>query len=69
MNNDYMDGVRRVINDNITRYCATPYDPISVVNVDRRVISFTIDDQLFFECLLMDIRGYTIRYSSTISFI
>ena len=63
-NNDYVYGVKQVINENIKRYCVTPYNLLSVASIPHEEISFVINDQLFFECLLCDIRGFTIYFSS-----
>ena len=60
----YILGFNNVIADNIKRYCATPYDPLYVLDVPRNRIQLTVDDQLFYECLLCDIRGFTIRFAS-----
>ena len=53
------------INETKSLYAATPYARDTIDDIDDDLITFTVSDQLFFETLLMNIRGFTISYSSS----
>ena len=57
----YVAEIKNVINEVKTRYVDNEQAPENIENND---IQFTINDQLFFETLLMEIRGKTIAYAS-----
>ena len=40
------------------------YEANNIKNIDNSDLQFTIDDQLFLETLLMEIRGKSISYAS-----
>jgi exonuclease III len=63
--NAYIDIVKNTIKKLKILYAASPYNPLMVDSIDCDQLQFTIDDQSFFEQLLLCIRGETIRYSST----
>ena len=46
------------------RYAAKGYEPIDSDNISQTDIKFSINDQLFMEVLLVEIRGKTISYAS-----
>ena len=46
------------------QYGALVYDTENIKDVDNESLCLTINDQLFFEVLLMEIRGKSISYSS-----
>ncbi len=45
-------------------YAASPYNRDNINDINSRDLELTIDDQLFFETLLLELRGITIAYSS-----
>ena len=47
------------------QYGATPYNRNAIQGIDSNHIQFQIDDQSFFEQLLLCIRGHTIAYRSS----
>ena len=59
----YIDEVKKVILDVKKQYACTT-DPDNVCNVPNEELKLTISDQLFFEMLLLEIRGKTISYAS-----
>ena len=60
---DYVDMVKATICEIVEQYAAIPYITNSLKNIHPKDIQFTINDQLFFEMLLMEIRSKTITYS------
>ena len=46
------------------QYAAKGYEPIDSDNISQTDIKFSINDQLFMEVLLVEIRGKTISYAS-----
>jgi hypothetical protein len=46
------------------QYAALDYNRSTLSEIDDLVIHFTINDQLFLETLLTEIRGKTISYAS-----
>ena len=46
------------------KYAASPYNPNAIHNIPDVYLFFSVDDQLFFEQLLLEIRGATILFSS-----
>ena len=59
----YIDEVKKVILDVKKQYACTT-DPDNICNVPNEELKLTISDQLFFEMLLLEIRGKTISYAS-----
>lgn len=60
----YITLVKEKIAEIRRQYAALPYDLDNLDHVDNDLVQFTINDQLFLEVLLMEIRGKTISYSS-----
>lgn len=60
---DYLALVRKCISNVKHLYAATPYSPENINNINAHDFELLIDDQLFFEMLLMEIRGETISYA------
>ena len=61
----YIELTKKVISEVIKQYAIPVYNPENINLVDKNDITFSINDQLFFETLLMEIRGSTIVYSSS----
>jgi hypothetical protein len=61
---EFVNMVKKDINDVKRQYAATPYDPQYVINCPNDKLQLTINDQLFFETLLCQLRGKIISYSS-----
>lgn len=61
---EYVSTVRNSIDKVKSIYAATPYNPVMVANIPSESLNIMIDDQLFFEMLLLEIRGETIAYAS-----
>ena len=64
MEKDYLSLIKKCIVDTKLQYCLPVYNRDSIDNVPNEELQFFIDDQLFLEVLLMEIRGRTISYSS-----
>ena len=60
----YVDSIKNVIFNVIKQYAVPVYNFDKINDVSDDSLTFTIDDQLFFEILLLEIRGATISYSS-----
>ena len=60
----FVDIIKRLINDVKIQYAVPVYMTDNIKDILNEDIVFTIDDQLFFETLLMEIRGKAISYSS-----
>ena len=63
-NVDYITTVKKVISEVKKQYSALVYNPESIDKIPQYDIVLQINDQLFLEVLLMEIRGKTISYSS-----
>ena len=61
---EYIDIVKRVINNVKEQYAALTYNRENLTDINNNDICFTINDQLFLETLLLEIRGKTISYAS-----
>lgn len=61
---NYIQIVKDKIKEVKERYAAIPYNLDVIEQIPIEDIMFQIDDQLFFEVLMMEIRGITISYSS-----
>lgn len=61
---EYIEAIRQIVS-NIKAYYSLPiYNKSNIENITDEEIQFIIDDQLFLETLLLEIRGKTISYSS-----
>ena len=60
----YLQVIKDKINDVKKQYAIPIYDLENVHKIPDSEIQFTINDQLFMETLLMEIRGKSISYSS-----
>ena len=61
---EYMQIIKKVIKDVKNQYAALVYDFDNLDTIPEEYIQFRINDQLFFETLLMEIRGKTISYAT-----
>ena len=61
---NYVRGTKSIISDLKQQYAAFPYNPLEIDNIDDDQIALTLDDQAFFEQLLLQIRGFTISFST-----
>ena len=62
---DYAEIVKETIKKKTReQYAALVYDRSTLSEIDDLVIHFTINDQLFVETLLTEIRGKSISYAS-----
>ncbi len=61
---EYIDLVNETIWNVVEQYAVTPYNFNNIKSMHPKDIQFTINDQLFFEMLLMEIRSKTISYSA-----
>ena len=60
----YVEVVKTTISELVKDYAALPYQPNNLKNIHPRDIQFTINDQLFFEMLLLQIRSKTISFAA-----
>ena len=65
-NSQYSNEVKQVILDVKKQYAATPYNRENVDDIDDELFQTVIDPQLFFEMLLLEIRGKTLSFASFI---
>ena len=56
--------LKKLLKKTKEQYAALLYDRSTLSEIDDLVIHFTINDQLFLETLLIEIRGKTISYAS-----
>ena len=61
---EYVKTIKQLIETIKQQYAILIYSPDELQNIPANEIQFNISDQLFFETLLMEIRGKTISYSS-----
>jgi hypothetical protein len=59
----YIEEIKRLINDIKKQYAVPVYNFDNFHELINKNIDFIINDQLFFETLLMEIRGKSIAYS------
>ena len=59
----HVNEIKNVI-DRVKEQYALPVENIAVKDIPHNNLTFTINNQLFFEVLLMEISGKTISYSS-----
>ena len=60
----YISEVNNVISQTLKQYALPIYNLENIENIPKDLIQFQINDQLFFDVLLTEIRGKTISYSS-----
>ena len=61
---DFLNIVKQCISDTKAQYCIPIYNYDNIDSIPDNEIQFTIDDQLFLETILMNIRSKTISYAS-----
>ena len=61
---DYLDMIKQTIETVKLQYCPPVYNFNTFSNIPNSDIQFLINDQLFLETLLMEIRGKSISYAS-----
>ena len=61
---EFLDMIQKTIVNVKSQYCLPVYDLNSIENIPNSEIQFSINDQLFLETLLIEIRGKTISYAS-----
>ena len=61
---DYVNEVKNIITNVKTQYAVPVYNLNNLSLIKNENLAFTINDQLFLDTLLMEIRGKTISYSS-----
>ena len=59
----YVDNIKETILRVKKQYAIPIYNYDEIQNISNELITFSINDQLFFETLLLEIRGKTITYS------
>lgn len=60
----YVDEIKKVISNTKKQYAVPIYNYEELDNIPNDYLEFVINDQLFFETLLLEIRGKTISYAS-----
>lgn len=60
----YINVIFNVIDETIAEYACSPYDKTNIKTMNGYEVCLLIDDQLFFETLICNIRGKSISYSS-----
>ena len=63
---EYLITVNNIIDREKLRYALPVYNPDNITNLQDSSIEFTIPDSDFLEVLLLQIRGETIRYASSL---
>ena len=61
---DYLNVINCKIDEVKLQYSLPVYNTENLQNIPDTEIQFTINDQLFFDTLLMEVRGQTISFSS-----
>ena len=61
---EYIKIIKKTIHDTLIQYAVPVYNMENIKEMDPEDIELTISDQLFFETLLMEIRGRSISYAS-----
>ena len=61
---DYVESIKQTILNDKKQYMLPVYNPNSIEQIPNEDIFFVIDDQLFLETLLMELRGKSISYAS-----
>ena len=60
----FIEKTKKVILDVVKQYALPVYNPDNIGSIEKSEILFNINDQLFFDILLVEIRGSTISYAS-----
>ena len=60
----YVEKIKNTLLNTMKQYALPVYDYENIQNIPKDQITFTINDQLFFETLLLEIRGATISFAS-----
>ena len=60
----YVDLVKNLISEIKLKYAAFPYCASEIQNIPNDILYLQVDDQTFFDMLLLRIRGSTISYST-----
>ena len=60
----YVEEIKKLINNVKKQYSLLVYNHENIENINDEEVEFLINDQLFFETLLMEIRGKSISYAS-----
>lgn len=63
-NPEYIETIKKLISEIKKQYAALVYNSENITVIPNEEICFTIHDQLFFETLLMEIRGKTISFAT-----
>ena len=66
-NQDFINMIKQKIKEIKQQYALPIYNLENIDSVDNECIQFTIDDQLFLETLMMELRGKSISFSSFIT--
>ena len=61
---EYLDLINKTIKDETVKYAAKVYNMEKIDQISFENIHLTIEDRLFLETLLLEIRGTTIQYST-----
>ena len=61
---EYVNEIKKIITDIKIQYSVPIYNMENINTITNENIAFTINDQLFLDTLLMEIRGKSISYSS-----
>ena len=61
---DYVDEIKTLINNIKKQYSILVYNHDDIHNIENDKLELVINDQLFFETLLLEIRGKSISYAS-----
>jgi hypothetical protein len=61
---DYLKEINKIIDKTIIQYAVPIYNYENILDINPSDLQLTINDQLFLDTLLMEIRGKSISYSS-----
>ena len=64
-NTEYAAEIKQVISNTKKQYAATPYNRNNIEQIDDNLLQTTINPQLFFEMILLEIRKRTIAFSTS----
>ena len=59
--------IKNVITKTKRQYAASPYNLDKIDSIQNEVLQVTIDPQLFFEILLLEIRSKTVAFSAALN--
>ena len=66
-NPDYVNKVKETILNIKKQYAATPYNIDNISSIDNEIFQSVLNDQLFFDILLLEIRNTTLSFSSNLN--